>query len=269
MTSLHKHNHPRRDILLAITIIACFAVFFFIITRNTQPVILDAALTPEIPAPLADSEEVPLLSQSGEYTLTSTNIIWFTNKYRTEHGLHPLMLNTSLRDSAYHKSQDMFRHNYFAHERPHNGMGFDNFVDNQDYVFIKIAENLARGNFTTSKEVVDAWMKSDTHRNNILDPAYTEIGVSVDYGTINGESTIIITQHFGRPKHTCPEVDRSLYSEIQVFNQTLTYLKERIDREEQVDALIEQYNNIIKQRTGRVAEYNDQVRAFDACIIKG
>jgi uncharacterized protein YkwD len=202
--------------------------------------------------------------------LNSTNIIWFTNQYRMEHGLNSLQFNTSLRDSAYNKSRDMFRHNYFAHNRPSNDMGFDNFVDNQGYVFIKIAENLARGEFVTSKAVVDAWIKSPTHRANILDAAYTEIGVSVDRGVLNGKEVTVITQHFGKPKHTCPHVDDTLHTQIQSMNRQLTNLKKNIDLENgQVEELIEEYNTIIRSRVPLVATYNAQVLAFDACIIKG
>jgi uncharacterized protein YkwD len=39
----------------------------------------------------------------------------------------------------------MFKYQYFDHTRPHNGLGFDNFIDNQNYDFIKIGENLALG----------------------------------------------------------------------------------------------------------------------------
>lgn len=265
------HSHKKNFSLLVVLMLICGIIILMIHKNKIVPVSGESGSISPISTPLeslAPEKNQPATDIATE--LTSANIIWFTNNYRVQHGLNPLTLSSQLRNSAYYKSQDMFRHNYFAHERPSNGMGFDNFIDNQGYDFIKIAENLARGEFATSKSVVDAWINSPTHRANILDASYTEIGVSVDRGTLDGKEVTVITQHFGKPRNICPGVDEALHAQIQSMNRQLTNLKKKIDLDDgDVESLIQDYNTIIRSRVPLVAKYNTQVIAFDACITKG
>ena len=124
--------------------------------------------------------------------LTPSNVIWFTNYERAINKVAPLASSPQLNRSSSDKVADMFAYQYFDHTRPGSPRGFDVFFDKENYDYIKIGENLAMGNFKTSKEVVDAWMKSPEHRRNILDPVYTNIGVSVESGTFAGNQTFII-----------------------------------------------------------------------------
>ena len=50
-------------------------------------------------------------------------------------------------------------------------------------------------------DVVDAWMKSPTHRANIMNGNYTEIGVGTAKGTYKGTPTVFVVQFFGTPKN--------------------------------------------------------------------
>lgn len=267
------HTYDRKKIILICSIILTSSIVFILIaTKNRAP----GSSSPLDRVPL-DQEEAPVAtsrpSQPKIFTehaaLTSDNIIWFTNYYRSQQGLAPLILSPQLRNSAYYKSLDMLNHQYFDHYRPQNRLGFDNFVDNQKYSFIKIGENLAQGDFTTSKEIVDSWMNSPYHRQNILSTSYTEIGVSVDYGTLYGKRVVLITQHFGLPKESCPRVDESLRSTIGKLSQKMIKLRDRIDTEESVDDLITEYNRILREREALVTTYNNQVTSFDACVSRG
>ena len=271
-----------KTIILGVSVLVMMGIVFLLVYKNTSTsgYISDAIPTTTPSEDLTeDQQEIGDIYQkiqpafAEHMALTSDNIIWFTNYYRTQNGLTPLQLSQKLRNSAYYKSMDMFKYHYFAHYRPGNNLGFDNFVDNQKYSFIKIAENLAQGDFTTSKEIVDRWMQSPEHRRNILDPAYVEIGVSVDSGILEGIPTTLITQHFGKPSTSCPVVNTKLYTQIKKMNDQLITLKKKIDTDEGDDTviteLITQYNTLIKQRASIVSQYNDQVIQFDTCIAKG
>jgi uncharacterized protein YkwD len=286
---MQENSHTKNIVLLAVFIIAIFAVFLLVYKKETMnkagdPAPMTPLLDPQTPEVKAGSKTNP--TPDSHLALTSDNIIWYTNYYRAQHHLEPLTLSIKLRDSAYHKSLDMFKYQYFDHYRPGNGLGFDNFIDNQKYDFIKIGENLAMGDFTTSKEIVDAWIQSTPHRRNILDTTYTEIGVSVDYGVMNGHRSVLITQHFGKPKTTCPTVDQAIKGSIQEANNQLADIKKGIEDRKQTigstdpdssvyESLITDYNNLVTTYNSiadhvaqMVENYNAEATAFDTCVSR-
>jgi hypothetical protein len=63
---------------------------------------------------------------------------------------------------------------------------------------VHAGENLAI-HFTDSSDVVGAWMDSPTHRANIMNGNYTEIGVGTAEGTYEGFKTMYVVQLFGTP----------------------------------------------------------------------
>lgn len=103
------------------------------------------------------------------------DVIRLTNLEREKHGLQPLKLDLKLAEVARKKSQDMVTHHYFAHESPTFGSPFD-MLKQFGVTYYSAGENIARGQ-TTPDEVVQAWMNSDGHRENILHPDFTHIGV--------------------------------------------------------------------------------------------
>lgn len=102
-------------------------------------------------------------------------VIRLTNIEREKHGLHPLKMDKKLGEVARKKSVDMMENNYFSHESPTYGSPFDMMVT-FGVTYYSAGENIARGQ-TTPKEVVQAWMDSEGHKENILYPDYTHIGV--------------------------------------------------------------------------------------------
>jgi len=73
------------------------------------------------------------------------------------------------------KSADMRDHHYFSHQSPTYGSPFD-MMKKYGISYTTAGENIAAGQ-TTPEEVVQAWMNSEGHRANILNPNYTAIGV--------------------------------------------------------------------------------------------
>jgi hypothetical protein len=118
-----------------------------------------------------------------------------TNGKREALGLATLSLNPQLSEAAARKAQDMFEKNYWAHNSPTGTTPWD-FITGAGYHYVVAGENLAK-NFSTSQAVVDAWMASPTHRENIVKPSYKEIGFAVVNGKLNGEETTLVVQMFG------------------------------------------------------------------------
>ena len=120
-----------------------------------------------------------------------------TNEQREKNSLTVLSYNEKLAEAARQKAQDMFNQNYWAHYGP-NGVSPWDFILKNGYQYEFAGENLAK-NFLFSQGVVDAWMNSTTHRENILRKDYSEIGLGVVNGILNGEQTTLVVQLFGKP----------------------------------------------------------------------
>ncbi|MDO8451491.1 MAG: CAP domain-containing protein [bacterium] len=123
-----------------------------------------------------------------------------TNSRRKDVGLEPLSLNAKLSTAAVHKAQDMFAKNYWAHNSPDGRKPWD-FINETGYSYSLAGENLAK-NFVDSTSVVDGWMASTSHRDNVLKPGYRDIGFAVVSGILDGEETTLIVQFFGTEADT-------------------------------------------------------------------
>ena len=97
------------------------------------------------------------------------------NEQREANGLQPLTLSGELSDVARIKSQDMHDNNYFSHTSPTYGSPFD-MLNTFGITYRAAGENIAMG-YATPEAVVNGWMNSPGHRANILNSAYTQIGV--------------------------------------------------------------------------------------------
>lgn len=126
--------------------------------------------------------------------VTSSSLIEMVNKERVVLGLNPLNVNQQLVQAAQAKAQDMLNNNYFDHTSP-NGITPWFWLDRAGYKYVTAGENLAK-DFTDSEFVHQSWMNSSSHRKNILNSNYQEIGIAVVEGTINGKNTILAVQFF-------------------------------------------------------------------------
>ena len=124
-------------------------------------------------------------------------VIELTNKEREKYGLPALKENSMLNTAAARKAANMFEENYWAHYSP-SGKDPWGFIQGAGYRFSYAGENLARS-FYNAQDVVNAWMASPTHRENILNPKYQDIGIAVADGILLGQHTTLIVQEFGTP----------------------------------------------------------------------
>ncbi|MFA5932932.1 MAG: CAP domain-containing protein [Microgenomates group bacterium] len=129
--------------------------------------------------------------------LSVDKIISDTNIERQKAGLQPVTYNAALSEAARAKAQNMFAENYWAHFAP-SGKDPWGFMKAAGYKFSYAGENLAR-NFTNSDDVVAAWMASPTHRENLLSPRYQDIGIAIEEGVLQGQTTTLVVQMFGHP----------------------------------------------------------------------
>ncbi|WP_077736908.1 CAP domain-containing protein [Bacillus sonorensis] len=102
-------------------------------------------------------------------------VVELTNAERKKQGLKPLTLDENLSKVARTKSQDMKDNNYFDHNSPTYGSPFD-MMKKFGITYRTAGENIAKGQ-RTPQEVVKAWMNSEGHRKNIMNPNFTHIGV--------------------------------------------------------------------------------------------
>ncbi len=122
-----------------------------------------------------------------------------TNDQRTTRHESALQINQDLMKAAQAKANDMAKRDFWSHVTP-NGRQPWSFMVAAGYQYEAAGENLAYG-FSTSSQVMTAWMHSPEHRANILDGVYQDVGFgmanSPDYqGT--GPETIVVAM-YGEP----------------------------------------------------------------------
>jgi uncharacterized protein YkwD len=135
-------------------------------------------------------------AQKKEGLYSADQVLLEVNKKRTEIGLKPLILNKHLIEASKAKAGSMKETNYFSHVDPYTGKKWSDFIKESGYEYLEAGENLANG-FGTVKDMVEAWMKSPSHKENILNKNVSETGVGVISGKLNGFSTVFVVQVFG------------------------------------------------------------------------
>lgn len=127
--------------------------------------------------------------------ITVDKVVQLVNQERESAGLDSLTVNQYLLRAAKNKALDMFKNNYFAHTSPSGATPW-HWIEESGYDYKFAGENLAI-NFTNVEEQHKAWMESLTHRKNILNQKYKEIGVAAEEGYIDGRLTTVTVQMFG------------------------------------------------------------------------
>jgi cysteine-rich secretory family protein len=176
----HESNNHRARVLHhdSLLIVIAFLIAGLIVMQGAHR---------EYPAVLGDTTSA----------ITVSDLLRYTNLQRESNGLPPLTLNPELTHAAQMKANDMFAKDYWAHVSP-DGTTPWVFIKDSGYDYLYAGENLARG-FTSSSDVVTAWMNSPEHRANMLSPNYTDIGFAVEDGSLTGTQTTLVVQEFGSP----------------------------------------------------------------------
>jgi uncharacterized protein YkwD len=110
----------------------------------------------------------------------------------------PLTMNPILRCSSRLHSLDMYERDYFEHDTPDGIDPFERMAE-AGFQGSRMGENIAQGQ-GTPEEVMAAWMESDGHCANIMDPNYSLIGIGYEPGAgQRGLGSNYWTQNFGAP----------------------------------------------------------------------
>lgn len=130
-------------------------------------------------------------------SISADQVIEATNQERVKLSLSKLQPNALLSQAAAEKAAHMFEHDYWAHISP-QGVTPWYFMHKYNYSYSVAGENLAR-DFSDTQSMTQAWMESPTHRENIVNPKYSEIGIAVVNGKLQGVDTTLVVQMFGHP----------------------------------------------------------------------
>lgn len=126
----------------------------------------------------------------GDQTITN-----LTNQQRETKNLPHLTWNADLASSALAKAQDMCQQDYWSHANPQGEHAWG-LIEDSGYRYRYAGENLAKG-YTTDEQRIFAWMNSSSHRANILNPDFKEIGSASINCDFQGQATAITVAHYG------------------------------------------------------------------------
>ncbi len=124
----------------------------------------------------------------------TTEILKLTNQDRLASNIAPLSLNSALSASALAKAENMVMNDYFAHYSPDGKKPWD-WINRDKYAYLLVGENLAM-NFSSAQSAHHALMQSPSHQKNIMNAKYSDVGLAVVSGEINGQRTNVLVELF-------------------------------------------------------------------------
>jgi hypothetical protein len=125
-----------------------------------------------------------------------------TNSQRSSNGLNGLNVNLKLMNAAQAKADSMVSEGYFDHTAENGTTGWD-YIINAGYSYESAGENLAASN-EDDEAVINGWLNSPTHRANLLNSAYTDVGYGISFaGDYQNYSNVYyIVALYASPKTT-------------------------------------------------------------------
>lgn len=129
--------------------------------------------------------------------ISRSYLIELTNQERENLGINLLGDNPQLNEAALLKAQDMLDKDYFSHQSPEGTTPWFWFEE-ADYDYKKAGENLGIG-FLDSEEIYRAWYNSPSHKANLLNSNFQDIGIAILTGEFEGAETTVVVQLFGSP----------------------------------------------------------------------
>jgi hypothetical protein len=129
--------------------------------------------------------------------ISASDLVADTNVEREKASLPDLKVNDQLTSAAFAKAKDMFANNYWAHVSP-SGVTPWKWIGDAGYNYNVAGENLAK-NYPTAQATLNAWMGSTTHRENILNAKYQDVGFAVVDGLLDGRNTTLVVAYYGAP----------------------------------------------------------------------
>ena len=201
MRDCFGHDETQRSIRLIPAIIAIVIVFAlvagsfgFLLGANSEKdvVVTTTFLIDDSPSTTTQDTDAPAevsIAPEEQEMLDSVN------SERARESLDALTWCPALARSATEHSTDMAAQNYFEHQSLDRREVSDR-AEAQGYNYRTVGENIAVGQRDV-EEVMQGWMNSPGHRDNILRPEYMHLGSGVATGDFKGQRSIYWTQNFG------------------------------------------------------------------------
>lgn len=124
--------------------------------------------------PDSDTEDAGTTETPDSENLSfAEQVVKLVNEERTKAGLKEVTLDTNIETAALVRAKEIEKS--FSHTRP-DGRHFSTALREQNVNYKGAGENIAWGQ-SSPEAVMNAWMNSEGHRANILNPNYTKIGV--------------------------------------------------------------------------------------------
>ena len=167
-------------------------IFIFILTIG----ISSQKIIPVFRKQIENNQIVQNTLKERQPNISPDVIFELTNNERIKNGLKPLKRDPKLDEAALERAIVIIEFNEWAHEATKSGVPYTEAVKQAHYWNINYGENLANGQFT-SEEVVNGWMNSEGHKENILSSKFQDVGIATYSGELNGFSTVVTAQLFG------------------------------------------------------------------------
>ncbi len=175
-------------------------------------VVIVLALVMQLVYGFTSSGRLEVLGRTSDVTVSG--LLTGTNAARKDASLPELKLNETLSQAAYMKAKDMLANNYWAHTSP-SGITPWKWLTDVGYNYDVAGENLAK-NYPNADATVAAWMNSESHRANILNNKYQDVGFAVVDGMLDGRDTTLVVAYYGAPVSTTAVV-QGLETEKAVY----------------------------------------------------
>lgn len=181
-----------RTLFRCIFFVSCLAVAAGLMTRPHTPRVV--------------ANETPVMADN-----LTTGLLVRLNQERTSRGLKSLTPNQALTNAALAKASNLLSEAYFDHTTRAGNTPWD-FIHRAGYRYRSAGENLAI-DFTSATAIHAAWLASPTHRDNMLDPAFRDVGIAAITGQYGTRTTTLVVEEFGSPDPRSP-IERSFESAI-------------------------------------------------------
>jgi uncharacterized protein YkwD len=188
-------------------------------------------------------------------SISAGEMIRLTNESRVEAELPLLLVNEKLTEAAREKADDMFEFQYFDHNSP-SGLTPWDFIKSAGYDYRYAGENLAI-DFVTANGAHKALMESSSHRENILNSNYTEIGIVAVEGMFDGNKSIIIVEEFGAPLKEEAVADYNLNENIElIIEEKVNEVNDLKDNDERKESALQAEKESEKEFNSEASELN-------------
>ncbi len=146
--------------------------------------------------------------------INTNELVNLANSERNTRGLNPLIIDSRLINAAKAKGDDMIAKDYWSHYGPNGESPWD-FIIATGYEYTYAGENLAK-DFSSTVPIHNAWMASPSHRDNIINSNFENIGISLVTGEFQGSETTIVVQMFGTTQVEYSTADYLSESEVSL-----------------------------------------------------